>query len=158
MGSWYRDPRVTYLFRQNWRPEELVNAESMSCSRLNSRCRSQSYDDRVDPGFNGLQRPLPRCITQHASFDIESTRPSILAHLLRRVERGAPANAVCQYVAGRRQDLLARGGFTGAVGAMDKEVVVRHRRSPVFSGGIARFRSAPIAAQPSQAGHRPPGE
>src|ERR1039458_8225627 len=64
--------RVTCLFHQNWRPEELVNAESMSCSRMNSRCRSQSYDDRVDPGINGLQCPLPRCITQDASFDIEN--------------------------------------------------------------------------------------
>jgi hypothetical protein len=41
---------------------------------------------------------------------------------------------------------------------VDKEIVVRHRRSPVLSGGIARVRRGPIAAQPSQAGHRPPGE
>src|ERR1017187_7922464 len=68
--------RVTYLFHQNWRPEELANVESMSCSRMNSRRRSQSCDDCVDPGINGLQRPLTQCITQGASFDIESTRPS----------------------------------------------------------------------------------
>src|ERR1017187_6446184 len=72
--------RVTYLFHQNWRPEELANVESMSCSRMNSRRRSQSCDDCVDPGINGLQRPLMQCITQGASFDMESTRPSAGAH------------------------------------------------------------------------------
>src|SRR5450755_3580158 len=71
------DLRVTYLFHQNWRPEELANVESMSCSRMNSRRRSQSCDDCVDPGINGLQCPLTQCITQGASFDMESTRPSI---------------------------------------------------------------------------------
>src|ERR1039457_582436 len=75
----YSIPRVTYLFHQNWRPEELANVESMSCSRMNSRCRSQSCDDCVDPGINGLQYPLTHCITQDASFDMESTRPSICA-------------------------------------------------------------------------------
>src|ERR1035441_3065381 len=59
--------RVTYLFHQNWRPEELANVESMSCSRMNSRRRSQSCDDCVDAGINGLQRPLTQCITQGAS-------------------------------------------------------------------------------------------
>src|ERR1039458_3952756 len=72
----YSIPRVTYLFHQNWRPEELANVESMSCSRMNSRCRSQSCDDCVDPGINGLHCPLTQCITQDASFDMESTRPS----------------------------------------------------------------------------------
>src|ERR1039457_372994 len=72
----YSIPRVTYLFHQNWRPEELANVESISCSRMNSRCRSQSCDDCVDPGINGLQSPLTQCITQGASFDMESTRPS----------------------------------------------------------------------------------
>src|ERR1039458_9066084 len=73
---WSPKWRVTYLFHQNWRPEELANVESMSCSRMNSRCRSQSCDDCVDPGINGLQCPLTQCITQGASFDMESTRPS----------------------------------------------------------------------------------
>jgi hypothetical protein len=68
--------RVTYLFHKNWRPEELANVESMRCSRMNSRRRSQSCDDCVDPGINRLQRPLTQCITQGASFDMESTRPS----------------------------------------------------------------------------------
>src|ERR1039457_3121269 len=72
----YSIPRVTYLFHQNWRPEELANVESMSCSRMNSRCRSQSCDDCVDPGINGLHCPLTQCITQGASFDMESTQPS----------------------------------------------------------------------------------
>src|ERR1017187_2345340 len=75
-----RGLRVTYLFHQNWRPEELANVESMSCSRMNSRRRSQSCDDCVDPGINGLQRPLTQCITQGASFGMESTRPSAGAH------------------------------------------------------------------------------
>src|ERR1039457_5813404 len=72
----YSIPRVTYLFHQNWRPEDLANMESMSCSRMNSRCRSQSCDDCVDPGINGLHCPLTQCITQDASFDMKSTRPS----------------------------------------------------------------------------------
>jgi hypothetical protein len=67
---------VTYLLHQNWRPEELANVESMSCSRMNLRRRSQSCDDCVDPAINGLQCPLTHCITQGASFDMESTRPS----------------------------------------------------------------------------------
>src|ERR1039457_1944778 len=73
---WSPKWRVTYLFHQNWRPEELANVESMSCSRMNLRCRSQSCDDSVDPGINGLQCPLTHCITQDASFDMKSTRPS----------------------------------------------------------------------------------
>jgi hypothetical protein len=51
---------------------------------------------------------------------------------------------------------LRQVGFVQYLG--QKAIVVRHRYSPVFSGGIARVRSGPIAAQPSQAGHRPPGE
>src|ERR1019366_6213154 len=74
---WSPKWRVTYLFHQNWRPEELANVESMNCSRMNVRCRSQSCDDCVDPGINGLQCPLTHCITQDASFDMKSTRPSI---------------------------------------------------------------------------------
>src|ERR1019366_5478223 len=70
---------VTYLLHQNWRPEELADVESMSCSRMNLRRRSQSCDDCVDPAINGLQCPLTQCITQGASFDMESTRPSICA-------------------------------------------------------------------------------
>src|ERR1039457_4485397 len=77
-NAWSRTLTVTYLLHQNWRPEELANVESMSCSRMNLRRRSQSCDDCVDSGINGLQCPLTQCITQGASFDMERTRPSTL--------------------------------------------------------------------------------
>ena len=47
---------------------------------MNSRRRSQSCDDCVDPAINGLQCPLTQCITQGASFDMESTRPILPIH------------------------------------------------------------------------------
>jgi len=93
-------------------------------------------------------------------FMIEMPEPhrQVFANLLRRVEGCSTSHPVRECCTRCGQDLFGRGGLNGAVGAMDEEIVIRHDRSPVCSGGIARFRRGPIAAQPSQAGRRPPGE
>jgi hypothetical protein len=61
---------------------------------------------------------------------------------------------VRQHLVGRPQARLGSPRFYGAVGALGEEIVVRHRRSPDFSGGIFRGRRGPIASEPSQAGRQ----
>jgi hypothetical protein len=67
-------------------------------------------------------------------IEMSETHRQIVANLLRRAYGCSPAHSVRDDLAGRRQDLLDRAGLGGAVGAMDKEIVVRHRRSPDLIG------------------------
>ena len=89
---------------------------------------------------------------ENLMIEVSEPHRQILANLLRRAQGRSPAHPVRERCTGCRQDLFGRGGLGGAVGAMDEEIVIRHDRSPVFSGGIARDRRGPIAAEPSQAG------
>ncbi len=66
----------------------------------------------------------------------------VIENLRRRYERRALAHTVRQRLAGRRQDLLGRGGSGGTIGTVEKATLIRHDRAPVFSGEIARDAEA----------------
>jgi hypothetical protein len=107
---------------------------------MNLRRRSQSYDDCVDPGINGLHCPLTHCITQDASFDMKSTQPSNRHHsvdqqlcrwLLLSVDRLSSNYLIMT------QELIAnmlgvrREGVTEAAGKLQKLGVIEYGRGKI---------------------------